>query len=214
MSRLMMIKEFADRLGISEPTLRRMHKEGRLVPEYVSPAGYRYYSEEQIYTFSKHPNRARERKVIGYCRVSTPAQKDDLAKQVDNVRMYMLAKGYSFEIIEDVGSGINYKNKGLQKLIEEVCKGNVSKVVTLYRDRLTRFGFDLVEKVCAMHGCEIEIIDTTERTREQELCDDLIQIVTVFANRLYGARSKKTKKLIEDVKKDACCNKDTDNPDA
>ena len=83
--------------------------------------------------------------VIGYCRVSTPAQKDDLEKQVENVKAYMYAKGYEFEIIRDIGSGINYKKKGLRALIEKINNQEVSKVVILYKDRLVRFGFELIE---------------------------------------------------------------------
>lgn len=73
----------------------------------------------------------------------------------------------------------------------------------LYKDRLIRFGFELIEYLCSINNIEIEIIDNTTHSKEQELTDDLIQIITVFANRLYGQRSKKTKKLIDEVKKNA-----------
>ena len=141
--------------------------------------------------------------VIGYCRVSTPAQKDDLETQIANVKSYMYAKGYQFEIIEDIGSGINYKKKGLQKLISMISNREISKIVVLYKDRLIRFGFELIEYLCSINNIEIEIIDNTTHSKEQELTDDLIQIITVFANKLYGQRSKKTKKLIDEVKKNA-----------
>lgn len=73
----------------------------------------------------------------------------------------------------------------------------------LYKDRLIRFEFELIEYLCSINNIEIEIIDNTTHSKEQELTDDLIQIITVFANRLYGQRSKKTKKLIDEVKKNA-----------
>ena len=101
----------------------------------------------------------------------------------------MYAKGYDFEIIRDIGSGINYKKKGLRALIEKINNQEVSKVVILYKDRLVRFGFELIEYLCTINHVEIEIIDKTEQSKEQELTDDLIQIITVFANRLYGQRS-------------------------
>ena len=101
----------------------------------------------------------------------------------------MYAKGYEFEIIRDIGSGINYKKKGLRALIEKINNQEVSKVVILYKDRLVRFGFELIEYLCTINHVEIEIIDKTEQSKEQELTDDLIQIITVFANRLYGQRS-------------------------
>lgn len=84
--------------------------------------------------------------------------------------------------------------------MDMVNNQEVSKIVVLYKDRLIRFGFELIEYICKINQCEIEIIDNTELSKEQELSDDLIQIVTVFANRLYGSRSKKTKKLIDGVR--------------
>ena len=141
----------------------------------------------------------REEKVVAYCRVSTKSQKDELEKQVENVKSYMYAKGYSFEVITDIGSGINYKNKGLQKLISLIDSNQVTKVVVLYKDRLVQYGFELIQLLCDLHDVEIEIIDNSEQSNEEELTDDLIEIITVFANRLYGSRSKKTKTLIERV---------------
>ena len=111
----------------------------------------------------------------------------------------MLAKGYSFDVISDIGSGINYKKKGLQKLMKMISSNEVDKVVVLYKDRLMRFGYDMFAYFCELNDVEIEIIDHMERTEEQELTEDLIQIVTDFANRLYGKQSKKTKKLIAEV---------------
>ena len=138
--------------------------------------------------------------VVGYCCVSAPSQKDDLKTQVESVKSYMIAKGYQYEIIEDIGSGINYNKKGLKQLIDKINNKEISRVVVLYKDRLIRFGFELIEYLCQINGVELEVIDHTEKSKE-ELTDDLIQIVTVFANRLYGQQSKKTKHLIEEVKK-------------
>ncbi len=149
-----------------------------------------------------------EKKVIGYCRVSTPAQKDDLKTQVENVKTYMYAKGYQFEIIEDIGSGINYRKKGLKELLSKISNHEISKIVILYKDRLVRFGYEMIEYLCQINSIEIEIVDNTEYSKEQELTDDLIQIITVFANRLYGQRSKKTKKLIDEVKANVTVKKD------
>lgn len=196
---LMKIGEFAKELGVSVQQLRDMDKNGILKPAAVSPKGTRYYSEEQLYRYT-HQNQP-HRKVIGYCRVSTNGQKDDLETQISNVRTYMIAKGYSFEVISDIGSGINYKKKGLQKLMKMISNKEVSRVVVLYKDRLMRFGYDMFSYFCELNDTEIEIIDHTETTGKQELTEDLIQIITVFANRLYGKRSKKTKKLIAQVKK-------------
>ena len=199
---LMSIGKFAKMVGVTPTTLRRMHLRGDFIPYHITKSGTRYYSMEQLKEFSSGP-RISEKIVIGYCRVSTPAQKDDLETQVQNVKSYMYAKGYKFEIITDIGSGINYKKKGLLELINKINNHEVSTVVVLYKDRLIRFGFDLLNYLCEINGVKIEIIDNTEYSKEQELTDDLIQIITVFANRLYGQRSKKTKRLIDEIKQNA-----------
>ncbi|WP_415841422.1 IS607 family transposase, partial [Paenibacillus alkaliterrae] len=135
-------------------------------------------------------------------RVSSPKQKDDLERQIENIKMYMLAKGYSFEMISDIGSGINYNKKGLNQLLELVVSSRVEKVVVLYKDRLLRFGFELMENLCSQFGTSIEIIDHTEKAEEQELVEDLIQIVTVFSCRLQGKRANKAKKIIKELMED------------
>lgn len=195
---LMSIGKFAKKVGINVATLRRMEASGEFKPHYVSSGGTRYYSTEQLKFFGN--TQKKEKLVIGYCRVSTQSQKDDLENQINNVKAYMIAKGYQFEIITDIGSGINYKKKGLKQLIDKINNQEIGKVVILYKDRLIRFGYELIEYLCEINNVELEVIDHSEKSKEEELTDDLIQIITVFANRLYGQRSKKTKRLIEEVK--------------
>lgn len=196
---LMSIGKFAKELGVTPEHVRTMHRTGEVIPARISEKGTRYYSEEQLRELKNTQFSQREEKVVAYCRVSTKSQKEDLEKQVENVKSYMYAKGYSFEVITDIGSGINCKNKGLQELISVIDSNQVTKVVILYKDRLVRFGFELIQLLCELHGVEIEIIDNSEHSTDEELTDDLIQIVTLFANRLYGSRSKKTKTLIERI---------------
>lgn len=196
---LMSIGKFAKELGVTPEHVRTMHRTGEVIPARISEKGTRYYSEEQLRDLKNYRAPLREEKVVAYCRVSTKSQKDELDKQVENVKSYMYAKGYSFEVITDIGSGINYKNKGLQELISLIDSNQVTKVVILHEDRLVGFGFELIQLLCDLHDVEIEIIDNSEQSNEEELTDDLIEIITVFANRLYGSRSKKTKTLIERV---------------
>lgn len=209
---LFSIGKFAKLVGITPSTLRRMQETGELVPCHISQGGTRYYSDEQLKHFAE--NGKKEKTVIGYCRVSTPTQKDDLETQIENVRTYMCAKGYTFDIISDIGSGINYNKKGLQTLLSKISNQEISKIIILYKDRLVRFGYEMIEYLCLINGVEIEIIDNTTHSKEQELTDDLIQIITVFANRLYGQRSKKTKKLIDEVRSNAESEEDTPETDA
>ena len=196
---LMSIGKFAKELGVTPEHVRTMHRTGEVIPARISEKGTRYYSEEQLRELKNSRTPQREEKVIAYCRVSTKSQKDELEKQVENVKSYMYAKGYSFEVITDIGSGINYENKGLQELISLINSNQITKVVVLYKDRLVQFGFELIQLLCDLHDVKIEIIDNSERINEEELTDDLIEIITVFANKLYGSRSKKTRTLIERV---------------
>ena len=140
-----------------------------------------------------------KRITIGYCRVSSHKQKDDLERQIDNVKTYLLAKGQPFEIISDISSGINYKKKGLQELIRRISQNQIEKVVVLYKDWLLRFGFELIEYIASLYNCEIEIIDNTEKSEQQELVEDLVQIITVFSCKLQGKRADKAKKLIREL---------------
>lgn len=125
----------------------------------------------------------------------------------------MIARGYQFDIIQDIGSGINYNKKGLNQLINRITNGEINKVVILYKDRLTRFGYELIENLCNKYGTEIEIIDNTEKIEEQELVEDLIQIVTVFSCRLQGKRANKAKKMIKELMEDDTSEKSKVAPD-
>lgn len=200
------IGQFSKLIGKTNQTLRNWDKDGILKPHHVSESGYRYYSQEQLNHFLGLKQEVQlNKKTIGYCRVSSNKQKDDLERQIENVKTYMYAKGYSFEIISDIGSGINYNKKGLNKLIDMVTNSEVEKIVILYKDRLIRFGYELIENICNKYGTTIEIIDNTEKTEEQELVEDMIQIVTVFSERLQGKRANKAKKMIKELLEDDTC---------
>ena len=194
------IGDFASLIGKNPQTLREWDKKDILKPHHVAPTGYRYYSQEQLNHFLGIQNKKQlNKKIIGYCRVSSHKQKDDLERQIQNVQTYMYAKGYQFELITDIGSGINYNKKGLNQLIDMVTNSEVEKVVVLYKDRLIRFGYELIENLCGKFGTTIEIIDTTEKTGEQELVEDMIQIVTAFSARLQGKRANKAKKMLKEL---------------
>ena len=195
------IGQFAKLINRSEQTLRNWDKSDKLKPIYVDEVtGYRYYTDEQLRLYNGE--KIKDKAIIGYCRVSSQKQKPALERQEDNIKQYMYAKGYQFSIISDIGSGINYQNKGLNKLMQMVLNDEVNKIVVLYKDRLVRFGFELIENICSSKGIPIEVIDNTERTDEEEIVEDLIQIITVFSCRLQGKRANKTKKMIEELTED------------
>lgn len=200
------INKFAKAIGKTPQTLRNWDSQGILKPHHKSPNGYRYYTKEQLDAYLGTKRSIERGKIIGYCRVSSSKQKDDLERQIENMQLYLSAKGEPYEILTDIGSGINYNKKGLKKLIDYINSGSVSKVVVMYKDRLVRFGFELIEYMAELNDCEIEVIDYTEKTEEQELVEDLIQIVTVFSCKLHGKRARKARKMVEELITDDDCN--------
>lgn len=197
------IAETSKLLNVTAQTLRNWDKSGKLKPHHTTDSGYRYYSQEQLNRILGIKNTTR--KVIGYCRVSSHKQKDDLVRQVENMKTYLMAQGRPFEIITDIGSGINYKKKGLRELVRLITQNEVDKVVVVYQDRLLRFGYELIEYIATLYNCDIEVIDNTEKTEQQELVEDMIQIITFFSCKLQGKRANKTKKMIQELIEDDTC---------
>ena len=191
-------KKVTQILGVTAQTLRNWDKEGKLKPTYVKSNGYRYYSEDSILSYTQERKTKKNLNVIGYARVSSKKQSDDLERQVDNIKEYISSKYDSFDIITDVGSGINYNKPGLLKLIEKINKKEVDIIVVLYKDRLLRFGFELVEYFASLNNVKIEVLDKMDKNQDQELVEDLVQIITVFSCKIQGKRKSKTKKLIGD----------------
>jgi predicted site-specific integrase-resolvase len=185
-------------LGVTAQTLRNWDKEGKLKPTYTKSNGYRYYSEESILSYTQERKTKKNLNVIGYARVSSKKQLDDLERQVENIKTYLSNKYETFEIITDIGSGINYNKPGLLKLIEKINKKEVDLIVVLYKDRLLRFGFELVEHFANLNNVKIEILDKTDKTEDEELVEDLVQIITVFSCMIQGKRKGKTKQILNE----------------
>ena len=188
-------------LGVTAQTLRNWDKEGKLKPAYIKSNGYRYYSEDSILSYTQERKTKKDLNVIGYARVSSKKQSDDLDRQVNNLKLYLDNKYQTYEIITDIGSGINYTKKGLQLLIEKINKKEVDIIVVLYKDRLLRFGFELIEYFARINNVKIEVLDKVNKTQDEELVEDLIQIITVFSCKIQGKRKNKTKELLEDFSK-------------
>ena len=110
----------------------------------------------------------------------------------------MCSQWLAFEVIQDLGSGLNYSKKGLKKLIQSICLGNVERLVLTHKDRLLRFGAELIFSLCEQFGVQVVLINRSQDTSfEDELVSDVLEIITVFSARLYGARSRKNKKLMQ-----------------
>ena len=192
---MLSIKEAAEFLGISIDTLRRWERVGKIT-SMRTQGGHRRYDKKELIKFKMGDN-SENRITIAYCRVSSSDQKEDLQRQIENVSQYCIANGYQFRVISDLGSGLNYKKKGLQELIELICSNSIERIVVNYKDRLIRFGFELMEQLCSIYNVKIEIINLTEdKSYEEELVEDVLSVITVFSAKLYGARSYKSKKMI------------------
>ena len=199
--KLLTISEASKLLGVAKSTLRRWEEEGKLIPDVRTKGGQRRYKLSSLLPEMKHKN-SYNRKTIAYARVSSYDQKDDLERQKQVLEMYCASNGWDFEILSDLGSGINYNKKGLKTLIHAIIDGEVGRLVITHKDRLLRFGAELIFAICEAKEVEVVIINKGEDTTfEEDLAKDVLEIITVFSARLYGARSHKNKKLIEGMKK-------------
>ena len=187
-------------LGVTAQTLRNWDKEGKLKPSYTKSNGYRYYSEDDVLSYTKERDRKKDKKLVGYVRVSSKKQEDDLIKQKENLESYLKETNQEYEIISDIGSGINCNKPGLRKLIEKINKKEVDEIVVLYKDRLLRYGFELIEYFATLNNVKIRVLDKINKTEDEELVEDLEQIITVFSCKIQGKRKSKTKKILEEIK--------------
>jgi predicted site-specific integrase-resolvase len=143
-----------------------------------------------------------DRKTIAYARVFSHDQKADLERQKKVLELYCASNGWQFDILSDLGSGINYNKKGLKQLLQAIIDDEVGRLVVTHKDRLLRFGAELIFAICEAKEVEVVIINKGEDTTfEEDLAKDVLEIITVFSARLYGARSKKNQKLLDEMQK-------------
>jgi len=190
--RLVKIGEASKILGTTPDTLRKWEATGEIVPTRKTKGGTRYYDVAELLELDSG-----DYPTIGYARVSSNDQKEDLVRQQAMLEAYCSAKGWRTEIIKDLGSGMNYRKKGLLLLLEKILRKQTKRLVITHKDRLLRFGSELVFTLCELQGIEIVIIHKGEQPSfEEELAQDVLEIITVFSARLYGSRSRKHKKLM------------------
>ena len=200
--KLVPIHEAAEALGVSAQTLRRWEREGRLLPDERTAGGRRRYDLARLKPEKFRSQAEAVRKTVAYARVSSHDQKDDLERQKQVLELYCARQGWTFEVIADLGSGMNYHKKGLKRLLDDVVEGRIGRLVITHKDRLLRFGAELVFAICEAKGVEVVILNQGEDTTfEEDLAKDVLEIITVFSARLYGSRSRKNQKLLDSVKK-------------
>lgn len=191
-------------LGVSVKTLQRWEREGRLIPAARTDSNRRLYTETQLCEFiGLRCAAAKPTRVVAYCRVSSTAQRLDLANQRRVLEEFVAARGLAgVEFIEEVGGGLNFKRKRFLELMDAIGRREVKTVILAHCDRLTRFGFEWFEHYAKTHGCEVLVLNQERLSPEQEMVQDLMTIVHCFSSRLYGLQNYR-KKLNEALKQDA-----------
>ena len=180
---------------MSVQALRNWEMEGKIMPSHRTPGGQRMYDLAELLGVNDltYPT-------IAYARVSSSDQKEDLERQHAVLEAFCNKNGWQTEIIRDLGSGMNYKKKGLLHLLELMVHGQMSRLVITHKDRLLRFGAEIVFRICELKGIEVVIINKGEQPSfEEELTRDVMEIMTVFCAKLYGQRSHKSKKMAEEI---------------
>ena len=190
------IGKAADELGVTRETLRRWEASGKIIVERT-PKGHRRYDLSKLRQVEPRKS-FDEKRTLAYARVSSHDQKEDLVRQVAVLESYCASHGWKFEVLQDLGSGLNYGKKGLKKLIQEICMRKVDRLVITHKDRLLRFGAELIFSLCEQFGVEVIILNASaDSSFEDDLVQDVLEIITVFSARLYGSLSRKNKKLVE-----------------
>lgn len=198
MDNLLKTKEVLEILHVSKTKLRSLEAKGLLIP-YTRTSRSKLFRESDVkkYLGYKEETDDIHRKTLVYARVSSNSQKKELENQVKYLENYVSSKGIiPDEFIKDIGSGINYENKGLNRMLKMVMNNEVSEIIITYKDRLLRFGFELFENICNIHGTKLTVINLKTTSPEEEIVEDLLTIINVFSNRVYGLRhySKSIKK--------------------
>ena len=181
------LKQACARLGLHPNSLRKYADNGT-IKSIRTPGGQRRFEVDEY--LRQNTGAA----TVCYCRVSSAKQRDDLQRQVQR----MQALYPSAQIIQDIGSGLNFKRKGLRSLLERLLQADQLTVVVSHKDRLARFGFDLIEQLVHHHGGRIVVLDPYVSTSPQsELTADLLAILHHFACKMHGARSHQGKKTAD-----------------
>ena len=185
-------KDFAEKIGVTVKNLQNWDNDGTLKAQRT-PTNRRYYTEKQYLDYIGQ-GKSSQRKVVAYARVSNAGQKDDLANQVKFLRNYANGKGIILdEVITDIGSGLNYKRKKWNQLLDSIMSNEIDTVYITYKDRFIRFGYDWFEKLAHKFNTQIVVLNNPDLSPTEELTEDLVSIIHIFSCRIYGLRKYKKK---------------------
>ena len=193
------IGKAAELIGVAVSTLRRWETENRFKCSYRTLGGHRRYSLDYLKTEILEIEETEDlsRKTYCYARVPSKDQSKDLVCQTKRLENYCNSLSLDYKVISDLGSGLNYSKKGLLELISLICKKKISKLIITSKDRLLRFGSQILFRLCDFFGTKVLILDEEKKLGfEQELASDVIEIMAVFTAKLYGKRSHKNKRSL------------------
>ena len=202
--KLLRMKETATLLGVSPQTLRTWSKEG-YIEAIVGKGGHRRFKWSEVKRLMCLADpQSDEKNCLIYCRVSTTIQRENLKRQRARLETYAVANGYTIsKIYEDIASGMNFKRRGLLKVLSHCQTHAIKAVIIEFKDRLARFGVELIQAMLASFGTELVIVNRVESDYKQEIIDDMIVIIVHFSSRLYGKRrGKKKTTQIKQILKD------------
>lgn len=197
--------EVANLLGVTIPTVIRYCNIG-IIPYHKTESGHRRILATDVCAYLDKQNMLYEdttttKSDVIYARVSThkQAERGDLDRQVEKVKLFAIEQNVNNLLVKtDVGSGLNNNRKGLLSLIDLIQEGKISRLYILYKDRLTRFGYHYLEKICDFHGVSIVVVvsdETENKSQSEELAEDIIALIHSFSGKLYGLRHKIKKEI-------------------
>jgi excisionase family DNA binding protein len=189
-------REFARLSGVSRATVFKWIKGGRVVAYSVHGRWRIPYSKVEGVLRGVQ----RVRRVAIYARVSSNAQGNDLGRRVESLKLWVSKSlpRAEYVVVTDVASGLSEGRRGLRELIEMAKRREVQAVVVAYRDRLTGFGSGYLKTLFNTLGVDVYAAFQGEpKDYAQELVEDLVEIVTSFASRIYGRRSKRYREVVE-----------------
>lgn len=184
------IRTFAEKVGISIETARRWEREGKITPMRTH-GGHRRYTDRDVAQALHIQFSDPKKETVLYCRVSNSSQKEDLENQVVFLSDYARNKGYEFDVIKEIGGGMDMNRPEFMKLITGIIDGSIGTIIIAYKDRLARFGFDMVQNLADIYGCEIVVINNEDLSPQEEMVNDLMSIIHTYSRRLHGLRRYK-----------------------
>ena len=188
-------------LGVTAQTLRNWDKEGKLKPAYTKSNGYRYYSEDDIMSYTKERDRKKEKKLIGYIKNSSLENEVSLTRKKESIEAYLKSTNQEYEIIIDVGSGLDYNRAGLKTLIAKINKKEVDEIVICYKDNLVKYGFELIEYFAYLNNVKIKVLDINNKSSLVEIKEDFSIVIKDVSRKYQIKNNLKSRQLLDDIKR-------------